>query len=137
MTGQVYAFLASILCGMFAVAVWYGLEAFREVFCVNRFINAILDVIWWTAVTALLCYCLWCTVSLDIRLFEFIGVGIGVFFCYITLGKCLKLIFSAFLTIFLKIIRFIFKILLTPWTFLYKILIVEKNARIRKGTKHD
>ena len=137
MIGEAYAFLASVLCGMFAVAVWYVAESIRKVFRVNWIISAVLDILFWTVVSAVFCYFLWLTTNLQIRFFEFIGVGIGAFFCYITLGKCLNYIFTAFFSIFLKIIQFIFKILLTPCKFLYKILIVGKNVKKKKGTNND
>lgn len=137
MIGEAYAFLASVLCGMFAVAVWCGAESIRNVFCVKGFVSAVLDILFWAVVSAVFCYFLWLTTNLQIRFFEFIGVGIGAFFCYITLGKCLNYIFTAFFSIFLKIIQFIFKILLTPCKFLYKILIVGKNVKKKKGTNND
>ena len=137
MIGEAYAFLASVLCGMFAVAVWCGAESIRNVFCVGRFASAVLDIMFWTVVTVFFCYSLWVTVNLRIRFFEFIGVGIGAFFCYITLGKCLCFIFTGILSIFLKIIQFILKILLTPCKFLYKILVEEKNVKKKKGTNND
>lgn len=133
MIAEVYAFLAAILCGAFAVSLWHILEALRDTLNLKGFFNAALDILLWLSVAVVFSVCMWEILSLRIRAFEFLGVILGAFFWHITLGKYINRLFKLIFEIFLKIFQFIFKILLTPWTFLYKILYRRKNTKTQKG----
>lgn len=131
MTNEVYAFVAAIICGILAVVFWTLTEALRNAINAKAVLNGILDVLWWIGVCVVFSICMWQILNLRVRFFEFVGVGIGVFLCHITLKKTLNYIFGLIFEIILKIFQFIFKILLTPWAFLYKILIVDKLSKSR------
>lgn len=131
MTNEVYAFICAIVCGMLSVILWNIIEALRNSMRAKAVLNGILDVLWWVIVAIVFCMCMWEIINLKIRAFEFIGVGIGAILCHITLARPIRYISGLIFGIFFKIIQFIFKILLTPWTFLYKILIVDKISKVR------
>ena len=131
MTNEMYAFICAIACGMLSVILWNITEALRNSMRAKAVLNGILDVLWWVTVVVVFCICVWEIVNFRIRAFEFIGVGIGAIFCHITLAKPIRYVCGLIFGIFFKIIQFIFKILLTPWTFLYKILVVDKISRMR------
>lgn len=141
MTNDVYAFLGAIICGMLSVVLWNVAEALRKTINAKAIINGLLDVLWWVSVCVVFTICIWEILSLKVRFFEFLGVGIGAFLCHIVLGRPMRYIFSIVFEIFLKIIKIIFKILLTPGAFLYKILVVDflgkKCFRCRKVAKND
>lgn len=131
MTAEMYAFISAIACGMLSVILWNVTEALRNAIRAKAVINGFLDVIWWVVVSVVFCICMWEIISLKIRAFEFIGVGIGAILCHITLARPIRFVCGKIFGFFFKIIQFIFKILLTPWTFLYKILVVDKLSKLR------
>lgn len=126
MTAEMYAFIAAIACGMLSVILWNITEALRSSIRAKTVINGLLDVIWWVVIAVVFCMCMWEIINLRIRAFEFIGVGIGAIVCHITLARPIRYVCGRIFAFFLKIIQLIFKILLTPGAFLYKILIVNK-----------
>lgn len=113
MSPQAWAFLLSVLCGFFAIVLLGVRNAIDGGFVVN----IIADVIWWCVAFFLFAFCMWKTVAFELRFFQLIGVGIGAVLAHFTVERIM-----AKITRFL--LRLIFKILLTPWTFLYKILVV-------------
>ena len=131
MTAEMYAFISAIACGMLSVILWNVTEALRNSIRAKAVINGFLDVIWWVVVSVVFCICMWEIISLKIRAFEFIGVGIGAILCHITLARPIRFVCGKIFGFFFKIIQFIFKILLTPGAFLYKILVVDKISKLR------
>ncbi len=131
MTAEMYAFISAIACGMLSVILWNVTEALRNSMRAKAVINGFLDVIWWVVVSVVFCICMWEIISLKIRAFEFIGVGIGAILCHITLARPIRFVCGKIFGFFFKIIQFIFKILLTPGAFLYKILVVDKISKLR------
>lgn len=134
MTAELWAFAAAVVCGVLAVVLWNAAEAFKNVFGARAAAEYVSDILWWICVCSVFCICMWQILNLRIRFFEFIGVGLGAFLCAVTISAPVKYLFGLFFEIILKIIQFILKILLTPWTFLYKILIVEKLGKNRSET---
>ena len=141
MTAEMYAFISAIACGMLSVRLWNIIGALRNAICAKAVINGFLDVLWWVVSAVVFSICMWEIISLKIRAFEFIGVGIGAIVCYITLARPIRYVCGKIFGFFFKIIQFIFKILLTPWAFLYKILVVEKSRKphlkFRKVAQND
>lgn len=131
-----YAFIAAILCGVGAALLWHAFGALRITLGSGAITDGVLDLVWWVTIAVAFSICMWQFTALRIRFFEFLGVGIGGIFTHFALGRVLDYVFGIVFAVFLKIIRFIFKILLTPWTFLYKILIVGIFGKFKKGTKN-
>lgn len=130
MTSEASAFLFSVLCGAIAMML---LEV-RNTISAGIFMSIILDVLWWSITMGIFAFFMWQTVSFDVRLFQIIGAGAGALLEHITIGR-----FVANLVVFL--FGLIFKILLTPWVFLYKIIVVPIRRRVisksRKVAKND
>lgn len=141
MTAEMYAFISAIACGMLSVILWNITEALRNTIRAKAVINGVMDALWWVVTAVVFSICMWEITSLKIRAFEFIGVGIGAIVCHITLARPIRYVCGKIFGFFFKIIQFIFKILLTPWTFLYKILVVEKlrkpHLKLRKVAQND
>ena len=137
MTAEMYAFISAIACGMLSVILWNITEALRNTIRAKAVINGVMDALWWVVTAVVFSICMWEIISLKIRAFEFIGVGIGAIVCHITLARPIRYVCGKIFGFFFKIIQFIFKILLTPWTFLYKILVVVIFRKIKKGIKDD
>ena len=141
MTAEMYAFISAIACGMLSVILWNIIGALRNAIHTKAVINGFLDVLWWVVSAVVFSICMWELISLKIRAFEFRGVGIGAIVCYITLARPIRYVCGKIFGFFFKIIQFIFKILLTPWAFLYKILVVEKSRKphlkFRKVAQND
>lgn len=113
MSHEVWAFLLATLCGFFAIA----LLGVRNAIDGGLAISIIADVIWWCVAFFMFVYCMWQTVAFEIRFFQLIGVGLGAILAHFTVER--------FITKFARfLLGLIFKILLTPWAFLYKILVV-------------
>lgn len=119
MSPEAWAFLLAILCGFFAIV----LLGVRNAIDGGLVINIIADVIWWGVAFLMFVYCMWQTVAFEIRFFQIIGVGLGAILAHFTVERLITK-FTRFLS------GLIFKILLTPWAFLYKILVVPILRRI-------
>ncbi len=130
MTPEVWAFFLSVLCGAVAMA----LLEIRNTISAGLFMSIILDILWWSVSAGIFVFCMWQTVTFDVRFFQIIGFVTGALLEHITIGRFVAK-FAGFL------FRLIFKILLTPWVFLYKIIIVPINRRVisksRKVAKND
>lgn len=123
MNEQTAAFLLSVLCGMVGVLLWAVSDAARKSIRINMFFSILLDFVWCFAILSLFSVCMWKSVSLSLRFFELAGFGLGVIlYRFLLYLPTVTLFCFIFCTIF-KFIKFIFKILLTPCVFLYKILI--------------
>lgn len=124
MSSESLMFLASILCGTAAMLLWDIFHGLRRVFFKGVVFNLLLDCLWWVAVGTVFVYCMWNYGFLNLRFFALFGGFAGAFLYHITLSRLLKRFFFVIFEIFYKIIQIIFKILLTPAAFLYKILVV-------------
>lgn len=124
MSHEAYAFLLAVGCGFFAVALLGARNAIDR----GLFLSILLDICWWGIVSVMFVYCMWQSVAFEVRLFQIIGVGIGALLAHFTVQKLFNTITKWFLTV-------IFKLLLTPWTFLYKIIIVPICRAVRSDLR--
>lgn len=124
MTEGLNAFLFSAGCGAFMLFFWDMLGGMRRSFARGVLINTVLDVLWWLVSVSAFLWCLWHTELLQLRFFEAFAVVFGAVIYKITVSGIIKRLFFAFFSAIQKIIQFIFKILLTPGRFLYKILYI-------------
>lgn len=130
MTPEAWAFVLSVICGFVAMSI---LDV-RNAISAGPGISIILDVLWWCVAAGMFAFCMWQTVDFNVRFFQIIGAGTGAVLEHFTIGR-----FVAKFAVFL--FGVIFKILLTPWAFLYKIIVVPINRRVisksRKVAKND
>ncbi len=131
MTGLILV-LKTALCGVCAVIAWDMAMAWRASWKLKGFFGAVLDF-----ASPLLCVTvLWLGVLYimdgSTRMYVFLCMGAGALLYILTIrGWIFKLFFEVFKDIN-KIIRFIFKILLTPARFLYKMIYVELYIKRRR-----
>lgn len=112
MTPEMISLILSVGCGVAAIILLGIRNAIRGGYVVN----ILADVLWWFFSAGLFVYCMWETVDFRVRFFHIIGVGVGASLSYFTICR--------FVTTFVRwLFMVIFKFLLTPWTFLYKIVI--------------
>ena len=125
-----YAFMLSICCGAGMLLLWDILGGMRRSFARGVVINIILDIIWWFASVSAFLWCMWRTVALELRFFEAFAVVLGAALYKFTLSRYTKRLFFFIFSAITKIIKLIFKILLTPAQFLYKIIYIRIISKI-------
>ncbi len=113
MTPEVFSLLLAVGCGFTAMILLGIRNAIRG----GLVINVLADVLWWVVALGMFVFCMWKSVNFSVRFYHIIGVGTGAVLSYFTIGRFVS-VFAGWL------FRVIFKILLTPWAFLYKIVIV-------------
>lgn len=133
MSPQSSMFAAAVACGAAAILLWDVFHQLRMLFFKGIVVNIILDILWWSCVAYVFVSSMWYYGFMNLRFFVFFGFAAGAFLYRITLSRVVGQCFLGFFTIFYKIIKIIFKILLTPAAFLYKILIV--NIIIKRRTR--
>lgn len=115
-------FLAMTACGA-AVSVLYDfMRAVRGAVKSGAVLTAVTDVIFAFVSFAAASWCVLAFGDGRLRIFEAIGMLIGAALYFAALSGVIYKIFLYCIKKFLKITSFIFKILLTPLLFLYKIL---------------
>ncbi len=115
---EIGAFLFSVLAGILCSVIFDFFRSLR-MYCSKTFFVVFSDLIFWI-ICCFVCYtAIYTKNSGELRLYQFSGIVISSFIYFLTLSKVVKCIFFYFF----KFITFIFKILLTPIAFLYKILL--------------
>ena len=121
---EVALFLSMVVCGA-AISVLYDfMRALRSVTRAGAVLTAVSDVIFVFASFIAAAGCIRYFGNGRIRVYEAIGLAIGATFYFTVLSGIMYRIFFWCIKKFLRITSFIFKILLTPLLFLYKILVV-------------
>lgn len=135
MSPELLEFLASIAAGILLLFLWDIFHGMRCAFFKGTVSNAVLDIAWWIFAAVLIIRTTAETNNMQLRMFVAIGLLGGGFLYHITLSKLFRKLFCVIFGTILKIIKFIFKILLTPAHFLYKILLglFKKTSFIRSA----
>ena len=113
------AFAAAVLCGLLCGLLRDILKVFSK-HTKNRILNAIFDFLLAAACAFAVIAVFYVYNSFQMRWYMFLGVFLGIILYFLMFSKTV----SAFLEKILKLFVNIFKILLTPARFLYKILLV-------------
>lgn len=125
-------------CGAGVGLIFDFLRALRKAAGAGKILTGVSDVLFWAAAVCCVWICMLRFYDGRVRLFEFIAIGCGCFLYFMTISKAaLSCFYAVFENIF-KFIKFIFKILLTPARFLYKIISVycaKLYAYIRKSRR--
>lgn len=139
MTGDTKAFLCCMVCTAAMMALLDFFSCIRLKVIKSAATDFIMDTVWWITAVGAVSFCLWKSNSFSLRLYELVSAVLGIIFYKIMFSRLLKWTFCLILgiivkifSIFFKIIKRIFKILLTPALFLYKIL-VRDNSGLRQG----
>ena len=124
--------LKAAACGACAVMAWDLVGAFRRAWELKGFAGNIVDFLSPAAFAALIWLGVLYILDGSTRAYGFLCMGAGAALYIFTVREwILKVFYSVFGNI-RKIIGFIFKILLTPARFLYKMLYVELYTKRRK-----
>lgn len=119
-----YSILAGILCS----CIFDILRALRATFNQGTVLVGISDIIFWI-VSCIICFAtVYSKNNGELRIYQFAAIIISSFIYFLTASPLIKRLFVNFF----RFIRFIFKILLTPVNFLYKILL---NVFLKKTDK--
>lgn len=132
MSGELTAFFGMMLCGAVCGMAY---DFFRGIHLQLKKYDIIVmmtDVIYWSFATAAIMWSLWYFNTGSIRAYEITGLIIGAVLYFFTVGRFVYGFFGTTVKNFVRFIRFICKILLTLWGFLYKILVVPVRTFFEK-----
>ena len=121
---EVYVFFSYVLCGMACGVVFDMFRALRKAIRMNVIAVGFSDAFFWVSVTGICAFCVFSINGGLLRTFVICGFVLGCFLYFLTLSKLFLRIFSKFMKIIVKFAEIFFKILLTPFTFSYKIISV-------------
>lgn len=131
MTREVWIFFISVLCGGGIMLVFDLFRAVRMAIKAGNAVTAVSDVLFCAVAMFCAVACVWNINSGIFRFYELIGLILGGIFYFLLLSKWILKLFLFIIENILKFVRLIFKILLTPPLFLYKILVVPIQKSIR------
>lgn len=121
-SGELYMFFSMFALGALEGILFDILRVLRE-FLHKRAVAAVMDVVFLLAAGNVFGYFVFKLSYGEIRLYMLLTFFGGLVFYFLLLSKPVIFVFSHIMEIFLKIFKLIFKILLTPAAFLYKILV--------------
>lgn len=124
MPRELIVFFVMVCCGAAAAVFFDFLRAVRIFFKPNGIVVGITDTVFWTLSAFAATACVWNFYDGKLRFFEPVGLGLGAVLYFLLLSKWILRFFLFLIENIFKIVRVIFKILLTPALFLYKILVV-------------
>lgn len=142
-THELTVFAVMILCGVVFGVLFDIMRAIRNTAKAGKTITDVTDLLFVLISGIVIIYMLIKFNDGILRMYEFAGIFLGGIIYFLTVGKYVKNIFERIFEILCKIIVLIFKIVLTPLAFLYKILIrlfcslrtLFKTKRKRKNEK--
>lgn len=117
-TSEVCIFVASVISGILSGVLYDFFTIFR--IKSKKLFVSLSDIFLSFVICVLIVSVFYLYNSFDLRLYMFFGLFLGVILYFL----CLSTIFVFCLKKIIKLFDFIFKILLTPTLFLYKILVV-------------
>lgn len=119
---EVYIFIWSIVTGVVIMIGYDFLCAATNREKYSILVCNIVDGVFVTCASALMIFVLLAVSNGYVRSYEFIGAFIGGFLYKISLGILLKKLFIKITDIIYAVFKIFFKILLTPFEFMYKIV---------------
>lgn len=134
------AFFYALAAGAASLALWDAMHGLRVRVMRGAIGNFVLDTTWWVVNVLLFLGTVWQVTEWRLRFFEVFAWAFGAGAYHVALSRPLRRGSEWVFGIISKIIGFIFKILLTPAQFLYKILIgvckgTASRFRIIKGKR--
>lgn len=137
MTHEIYVLLGMFLCGAALSALFDLRRSLQKAVNLPDFIVAAADFFFWVICAAAVSWCIWTLNSGILRIYEFIGLILGIVIYFLTISRLLIKLFTLLIANILKIIAIILKILLTPIRFLYKIISSIHTKRSKKERLSD
>lgn len=133
MAAEVYALFGMTAAGICIGVMFDLLHTFGKSISVP---DAVTDTVFWLAAIAAAAAAFVYFCGSIIRGYEIIGALIGVILYFLTISRLLKRCFMCIFEFFFKKIKFIFKILLTPLHFFYKMVHRKSLIHFKHGRKH-
>lgn len=134
MAKEVVFFFAMTACGALISLLLDIFRAFRITVKPCTAAVALSDVLFCASAMFIILACVWNLNSGIFRFYEIVGMLLGAILYFSTLSKWILRIFIFIFEKILKLGKIILKILLTPLSFLYKILVVPIREKIRKDS---
>lgn len=119
-------------CGACAAAAWSVLAAMRQAWELKGFLGVLVDFLSPVAFAVLIWYGILFVMHGETRVYAFLCMAAGTVLYIFTVKKWIFMFFYKVFADIRKFIGFIFKILLTPAQFLYKMLYVELYTKKRQ-----
>ena len=132
MTREVYALFGMVATGVGAGVLFDALYALRSSMKIPA---SITDSVFWMISTIGVAVAFIYFNNSIIRGYEIVAIIIGAVLYFLTISNIIKRCFMGIFEFFFKKIKFIFKILLTPLRFLYKMLYIEYFFKAKKRKK--
>lgn len=123
--------LEMVACGCCAVAAWDMIAALRSAWGIRGVVGGIVDFLSPAAFAAVIWLGVLFVMDGSTRVYVFLCMGAGAVLYILTVRVWICKLFCVVFGNIRKIIGFIFKILLTPARFLYKMIYVELYAKRR------
>ncbi len=137
MQKELYVFFTMIVCGG-ALMMFFDFErAFLRAIGSGKGLTAVCDILFWIIAGFCSMVCVWNFNSGIFRFYEPVGLVLGAVFYFCLLSKLFFGVFIKMIENILKFMRLIFKILLTPPRFLYKILVVPLIGILHQKVRKD
>ena len=130
-----YALIALIICGSATGLIFDIFRAMRAAGKNGVLITVFGDVLFWIISMYMTARCLWIFNNGEIRLFEILGFVFGLFLYILLLEKVILKIFTFVFKNIFNFIDLIYQILLTPFKFLYKIIVVSLYTKLKEKQK--
>ncbi len=122
-TQELLIFAAMILSGIAHGFLFDFFRVIRKLLFKKKTAQNFIDILYWIFAGALFFVSILYFNDGELRLFIFVGIGLGLIFYFLLLTNSINFLLWWLFSKILKIFQLIFKILLTPATFLYKIII--------------
>ena len=133
MAAEVYALLGMTAAGACIGILFDLLHTFGKSLSIPE---SVTDAVFWLAAIAAAAAAFVYFGRSIIRGYEVIGALIGTVLYFLTISRLLKRCFMCIFEFFFKKIKFIFKILLTPLHFFYKMVHRKSLIHFKHGRKH-
>ncbi len=123
---ELYAFGTVVICIMLVCAVFDLLHTFYGVFRLKTGLRAVVDIIFWIVAGSFIWICLLAADNGELRAYHLTGGFLGGIVYFLALSRPVRALFKKIFEFF----KLIFKILLTPARFFYKMLYRRKNKSV-------
>lgn len=121
-TNQAYLFLIFIVNGIIIGVLFDFFRILRKSFKTSDFMTYLEDFLFWILTGVIILYTIFIFNNGEIRLFMFLGIGIGIISYVLTLSSYVIKINVAIIDFFKKILSKIFRILVQPFKWIYELL---------------
>ena len=121
---ELMIFLSFFVCSILSCIVFDFFRALRKNIKMNTFFVLISDILFWIFTAIITAFCLFYVNDGLVRAFVICAFVIGGFLYFFTISRIVFFLFCKIIEIICNFINLFLKILLTPFKFSYKIILV-------------